>query len=95
MDEFHTDHSFQKALFKRVDRVRFLHHDIDFSVAYGGSSDSRRSTNCAKTQRQPVSIVDLIDSTYFFQKERLSEQGTFYCCRRIDSISLVRIIGYW
>jgi len=34
MVEFHTDHSFQQALCNRVDRVRFLHHDIDFSVAY-------------------------------------------------------------
>jgi hypothetical protein len=64
MDEFHTDHSFQQALFNRVDRVRFLHHDIDFSVACGGGSDSRRSTNSAKTQRQRVSIVDLIDSIF-------------------------------
>jgi len=68
MEEFHTDHSFQQALCSRADRVRFLHHDIDFSVAYGGSSDSRRRINCAKTQRQRVNIVDLINSSYFFQK---------------------------
>ena len=40
MDVFHTTHSFQRALFNRVDRFRFLHHDIDFSVTYGGRSDN-------------------------------------------------------
>jgi hypothetical protein len=68
MDEFHTDHSFQQALCSRVDRIRFLHHDIDFSVAYGGRSGSRRCINCAKIQRQRFTIVDLINSTYFSQK---------------------------
>jgi hypothetical protein len=49
-DELHTDHSFQQALCNRVDRVRVLHHDTDFSVAYGGRSDSRRRINCAKAK---------------------------------------------
>jgi hypothetical protein len=59
MNEFHTDHSFQQALCSRVYRVWFLHHDIDFSVAYEGRSDGRRGIDFAKTQRQRVSIVDL------------------------------------
>lgn len=50
MDEFHADHSFQQALCNTVDRARFLHHDIDFSVAYGGRSKSRRRLKCAKTK---------------------------------------------
>jgi hypothetical protein len=62
MDEFHTDYSFQKELCNKVARVRSLHHDNDFSVAYGGCSDRRRHLNSAKTQRQLVSVGDFINS---------------------------------